>query len=353
VSPRLPPAGGIATLTEILVKRGLPGDFRIDVVNTAARHRQMHSNASLFTLSEIRRNVSILANLAKALVWFRPDIVHVNCSLARTGIFRDLLCACAARLTGTRVFTHYHGSITRWVENAGLPVAALHGLIALSGANVASNAPDLAYIDRSGRAKGGTYCLPNYVDEDWLSDPAQRAQRDAGAPLRGIYVGALTESKGALDVVEVARRRPGISFTLVSASIVDSFRAVMDALPPNVTIETDLTDEALKQALAESTFFIFLSHHEGFPLAVTEAMCSGLPVVATTVGSVPEMIDEGQGGFLCSPSDVSGALVALDKLVASARLAQMGDYNRRKARAEYTFDVVGPKLVAIYSSLVP
>jgi glycosyltransferase involved in cell wall biosynthesis len=313
----------------------------------------MHSNASLFTFGEIRRNVSILASLAKALLLFRPDIVHVNCSLARTGIFRDLLCACAARLAGASVLTHYHGSVTRWVEKPGLPVAALHGLIALSRANIASNAPDLAYIDRSGRAKGGTYCLPNYVDEDWLSRTGRGAYRDAGAPLRGIYVGALTQSKGALDVVEVARRRPGIKFTLVSASIVDSFRAVMDSLPPNVTIETDLTDEELKQALVESTFFIFLSHHEGFPLAVTEAMCSGLPVVATKVGSVPEMIDEGQGGFLCSPSDVGGALVALDKLVASARLAQMGDYNRRKARAEYTFDVVRPRLVAIYRTLVP
>jgi len=312
----------------------------------------MHANASLFTLSEIRRNVSILANLARALVSFRPDIVHVNCSLARTGVFRDLVCACAARLAGARVLTHYHGSVTRWVEKPGLPVAALHRLIALSRANIASNAPDRAYIHRCGRAKGGTYCLPNYVDGDWLSQRRQTPHLDAHASLRGIYVGALTRTKGALDVVEVARRRPDIKFMLVSASIVDSFRAVMDSLPPNVTIGIDLTDDALKQALRESAFFIFLSHHEGFPLAVTEAMCSGLPVVATKVGSVPEMIDEGEGGFLCSPGDVDGALVALDKLIASARLPQMGEYNRRKARAQYTFDAVGPKLVAIYSSLM-
>jgi glycosyltransferase involved in cell wall biosynthesis len=312
----------------------------------------MHSNASLFTFSEIRRNVGILADLSRALVLFRPDIVHVNCSLARTGIFRDLACACAARLAGARVLTHYHGSVTRWVETPGLPVTALHALLALSRANVASNAPDLAYIDRSGRAAGGTYCLPNYVDEDWLSRREQEAHRGAGAPLRGIYVGALTPSKGALDVVEVARRRPDIRFTLISASIVDSFRAVMDSLPPNVTIETNVTDGELKQALAGSTFFIFLSHHEGFPLAVTEAMCSGLPIVATKVGSVPEMIDEGQGGFLCEPGDVGSALVALDALVGSARLAQMGDYNRRKARANYTFDVVGPRLAAIYGTIV-
>lgn len=351
VSPRPPPAGGIATLTETLIRNGLPGDFRIDVVNTAARGREMHAAAS-FSGSEVSRNITILADLATALVCFRPDIVHLNCSLARTGIFRDLVCASAARFAGASVVTHYHGSVSRWVEEPGLPVAALHRLIALSRVNIASNAPDLTYIHRSGLAKGGAYCLPNYVDGDRFSEPRQTPHTAARVRLRGIYVGGLTEPKGALDVLEVARRRPDIDFTLVSSSVVPSFKPVMESLPPNVTIRIDLTDGELKEALRESAFFIFLSHHEGFPLAVTEAMCSGLPVVATKVGSVPEMIDEGVGGFLCAPGDISGALVALDKLIDSAHLPEMGEYNCRKARAYYTFDVVGARLVEIYRSLL-
>jgi glycosyltransferase involved in cell wall biosynthesis len=350
VSPRLPPPGGIATLMEILVQNGLPGDFRIEVVNTAARGRKMHAGPSL-TVREVGRNIAILLNLAKTLLFFRPDIVHVNCSVARTGIFRDLLSASAARLAGARVLTHYHGSICRFVEKPGVPVAALHGLIARSGANVASNARDLAYVRLSGRARGGTYCLPNYVDVSRVSEPS-RTPRPAPPRLQAIYVGALTRPKGAHDIVEVARRRPGIDFTLVSASVVDSFRPVMESLPSNVRVRVNLTDAELKQALVDSTFFMFLSYHEGFPLAVTEAMCAGLPIVATEVGSIPEMIDEGEGGFLCAPGDIGAALAALDKLVASPRLREMGQYNCRKARAQYTFEVVGARLVEIYSALL-
>jgi glycosyltransferase involved in cell wall biosynthesis len=311
----------------------------------------MHAAAS-FTGSEVGRNTTILANLAKALVCFRPDIVHVNCSLARTGIFRDLLCASAARSAGASVVTHYHGSVARWVQEPGLPVAALHRLIALSGANIASNTADLAYIHRCGRAKGGMYCLPNYVDGDRFTHVGEMSHPAARAPLRGIYVGALTQPKGALDIVEVARRRPDICFTLVSPSVAQSFRREMDSLPPNVTTRIDLTDDEVKEALRESAFFISLSYHEGFPLAVTEAMYSGLPVIATKVGSVPEMIDEGVGGFLCAPGDISSALVALDKLIATGRLPEMGEHNCRKARAHYTFEVVAARLAEIYRSLM-
>ncbi len=351
VSPVFPPAGGIASLMHILLRNGLPGEFCLEVVSTSVMGRKMHAGPS-FSMKEGRRNVSILLRLAKALASFRPDIVHFNCSLARTGIFRDLIGVTAARLIGARVVTHYHGSITRFAEGGGLPVVVLHAVMGRSSTNIASNAPDLEYIHRIGRARGETLCLPNYVDADRFI-PLERKASMPRARRRGIYVGALTPGKGAFDIVEVARLRPAIDFVLVSASVSDSFRPVLGSLPPNVSLQIDLTAEALRQALGESDFFVFLSHHEGFPLALTEAMCSGLPVVSTNVGSVPEMIDEGKGGFLCAPGDVTEALSALDKLVASEKLLEMGEYNRRKARATYTFDVVGLQLAEIYHALLP
>jgi len=351
VAPRSPPPGGIATLMDVLSRKGLPGAFRVQVVNTSAPGRKMHGGTSV-SARELWRNVRILLDLARALLIFRPDIVHINCSLARTGIFRDLVCASVARLAGARVLTHYHGSIARFVEEPGLPVTALHRLIAGSRVNIASNARDLECLCQTGRARGGTFCLPNYVDVDQFSGDRQTPCGARPARLRGIYVGGLTRAKGAVDIIEVARRRPEIDFTLVSASVVDSFRPVMESLPPNVTMRINVADGELKQALRDSAFFILLSHHEGFPLSLTEAMCSGLPVVATRAGSVPEMIDEGEGGFLCAPGDIGGALAALDKLVGSSRLQEMGEHNYRKARANYTFEVVGPKLVGIYRALV-
>ncbi|MCX6545091.1 MAG: glycosyltransferase family 4 protein [Acidobacteria bacterium] len=336
---------------DILSRRGLPGDFRVEVVNTSAPGRKMHA-ATSFSARELRRNTGILAKLAKALLVFRPDIVHINCSLARTGIVRDWTCAAAAHVGRARVLTHYHGSIAQFVKEPGIHVNLLHRLMVRSQVNIVSNTPDLEYVHRTSPARDGAFYLPNYVDAEQffpsrpVPNPADRARR------QGIYVGALTQQKGALDVVEVARRRPDIDFTLVSASVVDSFKPAMESLPQNVTLRVNLTNDELTQALRESTFFIFLSYHEGFPLAVTEAMCSGLPVIATNVGSVPEMIDEGKGGELCSPGDVDGALAALDRFVAAGRFRDMGEHNRRKALAHFTFDVVGPRLVEIYNALL-
>lgn len=336
---------------EILSSKGLPGDFRVEIVDTSALGREMHGGMS-FGVGELRRNTAILMKLARAVWRFRPQIVHINCSLARSGVFRDLTCGVTAWMAGAKVLTHYHGSIPWFAEKPGLPVTVLKRLITLSQVNIASNTPDMEYIRQTGCAKGDVLFLPNYVDPDQFAASARTPRVAAGGRLRAIYVGALTQGKGVLDILEVARQRPDIDFTLVTASVVDSFKPLIASLPPNVTLRIGLTTEELRQALRESDVFVFLSYHEGFPLAVTEAMCAGLPVVATKVGSVPEMIDEGEGGFLCAPGDIGGALAALDRLVASGRLPEIGEYNRRKALANYTFDVVGPKLVDIYHALL-
>lgn len=78
---------------------------------------------------------------------------------------------------------------------------------------------------------------------------------------------------------------------------------------------------------------------EGFGLAVTEAMACGLPVVASNCSSIPELVDEGSGGFLCAVGDTVDFAKKINRLADSLLLRQeMGEYNRAKIEKYFTLD---------------
>lgn len=85
------------------------------------------------------------------------------------------------------------------------------------------------------------------------------------------------------------------------------------------------------QILAVSDFFVLSSHFEGFPIALMEAMATGLPVVATRVGGVPDAVTDGCEGYLAAPADPENLAAAMVRLAKedSTRLA-MGHRARQR-----------------------
>jgi glycosyltransferase involved in cell wall biosynthesis len=72
--------------------------------------------------------------------------------------------------------------------------------------------------------------------------------------------------------------------------------------------------------LNASDIFVLCSRMEGNPMAIQEAMASGLPVIATAVGGVPDLIDDGVNGLLVPPNDETALMHALQNLVNQADL---------------------------------
>jgi glycosyltransferase involved in cell wall biosynthesis len=93
---------------------------------------------------------------------------------------------------------------------------------------------------------------------------------------------------------------------------------------------------------------LFPTVREGFGLAAAEAMACGVPVVATNGSSLPELIDDGKGGFLCTLGDVAVFVERLKQLAEDAVLRkQMGEFNRNKIEQTFTLD----KMLKAYQAL--
>jgi len=93
------------------------------------------------------------------------------------------------------------------------------------------------------------------------------------------------------------------------------------------------------EILAASDIFVLSSNWEGLPRSIIEAMMAGLPVVATKVGGIPELVEDGVTGFLVPPKDPRALAEALQKLIENPDLRRrMGEAGRKKALREFTLD---------------
>jgi glycosyltransferase involved in cell wall biosynthesis len=109
-----------------------------------------------------------------------------------------------------------------------------------------------------------------------------------------------------------------------------------------------VSEERKHELLGTGSIFVLPSHAEGLPIAMLEAMAAGNAIVSTTVGAIPEVIDD-ERGLLVEPRDGDALADALAELIADPeRVAAMGAANRRAANDEYAWATVAEELLAAY-----
>lgn len=107
--------------------------------------------------------------------------------------------------------------------------------------------------------------------------------------------------------------------------------------------------DRVPKVLGESDIFAFPSFMEASPNAVLEAMAAGLPVVATRVGGVPEIIDHDRNGLLVAPRDDRALAAALLRLIDRPTLAtRLGHAARRTVETRFSFDRMAGEFESLY-----
>jgi starch synthase len=182
------------------------------------------------------------------------------------------------------------------------------------------------------------------------------------------FVGRITRQKGVPHLLRAARHFvPEAQLVLVAgapdtpelaaetASAVEHLRATRDG----VTWLTETLDrEAMCEVLGHATVFVCPSIYEPLGIVNLEAMACATAVVASDVGGIPEVVDDGVTGLLAhydaaDPAAFEAALAAhVNVLVADpARAARMGHAGRQRAVAEFGWDAIARKTLSIYEAL--
>jgi starch synthase len=221
----------------------------------------------------------------------------------------------------------------------------------------------------------------NGIDpEEFFPDPAttslERHGLGPGTPYV-LFVGRVTRQKGITYLLQAAKTIDAAASVVLCAGAADTpevereVRTQLDELagarPGVVWIDEMLPRPELVQLMSHAAVFVCPSIYEPFGLINVEAMACGVPVVASAVGGIPEIVVDGETGFLV-PFEASGddfgnpkgpdafardIAERVNQLLAEPELARrMGAAGRRRALEEFTWSAVAIKTVDVYEQVI-
>lgn len=215
-------------------------------------------------------------------------------------------------------------------------------------------ANSVAAADRL-RAEG----VPNYkilVIPNGIDPSAFPAHHYAASPRHIMMVACLREEK-RIDVLirampQVLARFPDARLTLGGEG---RCRAALTQLTNELGLADRVTflghRDDVPQVLHGGDVFVLPSRSEAFPNSVMEAMAAGLPVVASNVGGIPELVRDGHNGRLVPPGDVDALARALvDVLGDPERAERFGRAGRRVIEETYSFDRMVEQFETLYET---
>jgi sugar transferase (PEP-CTERM/EpsH1 system associated) len=169
-------------------------------------------------------------------------------------------------------------------------------------------------------------------------------------------VGRLSPEKGGVDVLIRAVERlrgdhPRVRLVVVGdGPLRPDLEKVADDLGSNVIFTGTRTDVA--RILSAMDIFVLPSLKEAMPIALLEAMAMRLPVVATHVGGVPEIVEDGENGILVPPGDEPALHAALQRLADDpALISTLAHAGQAHVQANFTLDSMVARVEQLYNSL--
>jgi glycosyltransferase involved in cell wall biosynthesis len=286
--------------------------------------------------------------LARVMHKIRPDVVHWHAARAHAvGAIAALLAPRPARVLSRRVQIPVRRS----------PGSRLLYALRIDRIAAISNAVRDALV-QSGVDARKIDVVPSGIDPAPARDPSRRAEVRARLgcseeEVVGINVSALAAGKAHLDLMQGAaialRRAPRLRLWIAGEGpLENALRAERRALDLEREVQLLGFRADIMSLLQAADFFCLPTLHEGLGSSILEAMSAGLPVIATRVGGIPEIIEDGRNGILIPPSDPGALADAMVEMATRPDLrGAMGACGATRA-GSFSADRTAEAMVEVY-----
>ncbi|MBP2232156.1 glycosyltransferase involved in cell wall biosynthesis [Azospirillum agricola] len=303
-----------------------------------------------------------LAGTMARLAWFlarrRVSVVHINVS-EKGSFLRKAAIQAVAGLFSCPTVVHLHGaSFVEYFESGAFPRAISRWLFNRCGRAVVLGDNWRDYLVQSvGTDPHKVRVLYNAVP-DIGADLAPRDPPPPGAELSLLVLANLSERKGIGTLLRACQRlkERGLRFhvTIGGGGDVDGYRRMAESL--GVAEECRflgwVSREDAHAHIKSHDLLLLPSTHEGLPMVILEALSAQLPVITTPVGSIPEVLTDGETARIIPVNDPAALADAIAGLAADPALhRKLAEQGRRLFLKQFVIDAYGKSLLAIYQEL--
>jgi glycosyltransferase involved in cell wall biosynthesis len=351
--PHREAVSGISTHLNLLMGSSLAEDFDLVHFQVGSEGRDEGAVARL-----LRLIVSPFALMA-TILFRHVDIVHLNTAMNPRAYWRDLAYLLVARMMRARVLYQVHGGALPQAFFGGrrLLTALLRWSLGLPDVVVVLASVELeAY--RAFVPRRLVVALPNGIDcRPFARVPTVRSRSDL--PLRLVYIGRLAREKGLYELLQAVRLAVhlGVDARLIVAgegAEADALHryAVALGISSRVSFTGPVFGEAKVRLLGMADVAVLPSYAEGLPYALLEAMAAGIPVLATPVGAIPDVVSDGLHGYLVPARDPAAIAEAISRFAADReKLSWMSRACRKRVLAAYSVERLAGELTLQYRTL--
>jgi len=284
------------------------------------------------------------------------DIIHIH-TASRNSWRRKVPLVVLAKLQRRKLVIHVHGggfvsfldSMGRWRLWLNTRLLSLADcIVCLSTSKRAELSSHLSTVP--------VVIIPNPCR---FVPSAVNVRRRPG--VRILFTGLIDRSKGVFELIQafalIVRECPRdmLKLTIAGGGKADACRRLACAcgVEDKVLLPGWLESDALREAYAQADIYCLPSYVEGLPMGVLEAMAFALPIVASRVGGIPDIVDDGVHGLLVQPGGVNGIAGALKRLIDNRdERDAMGAACRERVLSRYSPEHVSILLGRLYRSLL-
>lgn len=264
------------------------------------------------------------------------DVVHINTAFSVLSILRDFVLTLIAKFVGLPVILHLHGGrfLTQEMESYFLKKCAEEMLYTANLILVLSQKEKQKLLENY--PKLNVEIFPNLINLTEIPN----FEKHSNALQTIIFFGRIDENKGLNEIIETCRilKKDGFEFQFKvygTGEQKDFFIGQMkEVLGEKFFYEGIVSGKEKWKVLAEADIFLLPSYFEGLPLSMLEALAAKCVVIASNVGSIGTVIEDGVNGFLVEPHETKQIIEEIKLLLLNKTDHKILQNNARKTIEE-------------------
>ena len=335
-----PPIHGSAIVSQQIKNSSfIQQSFDCDFINLSTSRRM--DEIGKLTVFKLFRITEAFFHLFWNLLTKHYDLCYVSLTCHGRGFLKDAPFALLCKTFKRPLIIHQHNKgmskdVDRWPYRWLIPMVYKNARVILLSWRLYQDIEKIV-------PKENVLICPNGINVSHVLND-RTASNDV---VRLLFLGNLMESKGVLVLLDALKilADKGVHFQCFfvgsETQEIDSLRfkneVTMRNLDRVVSYLGEKYGDEKEEIMAQSDIFVFPSCDDCFPLVLLEAMSFCLPIVTTDEGGIPDMVIDGENGFICRKNDIESLAKAILELILSPELRQsMGLNGQERCVSHYT-----------------